>query len=446
MKTLRILFAAALLPLVAVGQVINLTQPSGGTYVDNEIPRRNGTGASMQASAVVIEDAASNNITIGASSSSNDLTLRGGTAGATVSASRAANGDNTFTPSGSGLNVSNGPFRMIGTNTLRFGATANATIGASADTTAGLLTFTGASSGAFTFDKPVLVNGLTTIGTGALQFAVHTTNAGGITLGATQNIWTSAPSIIDFGFSGTSKLSLSSTGALMLTDGGSNAHFDVVDGAAIVSTNALTRSVGTSTNHTFLIKSNAVTAMSISNATQDVTFTANILHAAATAFTIQTTAAQNLIWGYNSSAAVTISSAGATGMRFNGYGAGALTTDASGNITAASDARMKEQIRSFTRGLADLSGLRPAIFRWKKSSGLDTAHDYAGFVAQNVQATIPEAVGESPDGMLTLSDRPILAATVNAVNELERRTHSIPWAFALAACALVVALAGYFKR
>ncbi len=31
---------------------------------------------------------------------------------------------------------------------------------------------------------------------------------------------------------------------------------------------------------------------------------------------------------------------------------------------------------------------------------------------------IPEAVGESPDGMLTLSDRPIIATLVNAVKEI----------------------------
>jgi hypothetical protein len=63
--------------------------------------------------------------------------------------------------------------------------------------------------------------------------------------------------------------------------------------------------------------------------------------------------------------------------------------------------------------------LRPILHGYTEASGLDqTKDDYAGFSAQNVQSVIPEAVGQSPDGMLTLSDRGILAAVVNAVKEL----------------------------
>lgn len=73
---------------------------------------------------------------------------------------------------------------ITSTNTLKFGATALATISVSADTTAGRLGFVAPSSGFFTFDKNVLLGGLTTNGTGVLQFASGTTSAGGITLGA----------------------------------------------------------------------------------------------------------------------------------------------------------------------------------------------------------------------------------------------------------------------
>lgn len=58
-----------------------------------------------------------------------------------------ATGNITLTPSGTGLNISAGPLRVNGTSTLRFGATANATIGVSADTTAGELTLTGTTTG-----------------------------------------------------------------------------------------------------------------------------------------------------------------------------------------------------------------------------------------------------------------------------------------------------------
>jgi hypothetical protein len=52
---------------------------------------------------------------------------------------------------------------------------------------------------------------------------------------------------------------------------------------------------------------------------------------------------------------------------------------------------------------------------------LDTENIYTGFSAQNVQKVIPEAVGKDRNGNLTLSDRPILAAIVNAIKELAER-------------------------
>ena len=47
---------------------------------------------------------------------------------------------------------------------------------------------------------------------------------------------------------------------------------------------------------------------------------------------------------------------------------------------------------------------------------------YTGFSAQNVQANIPEAVGQDDRGFLTLSDRPIIGALVNSVKELKTKT------------------------
>ena len=44
---------------------------------------------------------------------------------------------------------------------------------------------------------------------------------------------------------------------------------------------------------------------------------------------------------------------------------------------------------------------------------------YTGFSAQNVQANIPEAVGQDDRGFLTLSDRPFIRALVNSVKELK---------------------------
>jgi Chaperone of endosialidase len=100
------------------------------------------------------------------------------------------------------------------------------------------------------------------------------------------------------------------------------------------------------------------------------------------------------------------------------YGAGTLTTDASGNITASSDARLKTVDGDFTRSLAAINQITPKVYHWRADSGLDTSRPYAGLIAQNVQEAIPEAVSVDPAGMLTLQDRPLIAALINAVKEL----------------------------
>jgi hypothetical protein len=109
-------------------------------------------------------------------------------------------------------------------------------------------------------------------------------------------------------------------------------------------------------------------------------------------------------------------------VRFANFGAGTATFDASGNISSVSDERLKRDIRPFTRGLDDLLGINPILYGYTVASGLDqTRNDYAGFSAQNVLLRIPEAIGYSPDGMMSFNDRPIIAALVTAVKELNAR-------------------------
>jgi len=112
-------------------------------------------------------------------------------------------------------------------------------------------------------------------------------------------------------------------------------------------------------------------------------------------------------------------------VQVSGYGAGTLTTDASGNVTAISDERLKYIQRPFTRGLRQISELRPIIYKWRPESGLETQHEYAGFSAQQVKRFIPEAVGQDPAGHLTFQDRPIEAALVNAVQELAAQVKTL---------------------
>lgn len=117
-------------------------------------------------------------------------------------------------------------------------------------------------------------------------------------------------------------------------------------------------------------------------------------------------------------ASLTITNSSATGIAFNGYGAGALSTDASGNITATSDERAKNVLGAFSQGLEAIMKIEPIRFKWKPESGMEPNGEYAGFGARNVRDAIPLATGETPDGMLTLQDRALLAACVNAIKEL----------------------------
>ena len=114
----------------------------------------------------------------------------------------------------------------------------------------------------------------------------------------------------------------------------------------------------------------------------------------------------------------------ASAVRMSNYGAGTATFDASGNITSVSDEKVKDFQRFFNRSISDLKAIgKPIVFKYKQDNplGLETEHQYTGFFAQQVQRGIPEAVGESPSGYLTLDDRPILATAINCILELEKR-------------------------
>ena len=105
-------------------------------------------------------------------------------------------------------------------------------------------------------------------------------------------------------------------------------------------------------------------------------------------------------------------------VRFAGFGAGSLQTDAAGNLSVSSDERLKDIQGQYKAGLTEVLGINPILYKWNATSGLETASVYAGFSAQNVRDFLPAAVGEDKRGFLTLSDRPILAAVVNAIKEM----------------------------
>jgi len=93
-------------------------------------------------------------------------------------------------------------------------------------------------------------------------------------------------------------------------------------------------------------------------------------------------------------------------------------------LTGTSDERLKNVVGEFSRGLKELIGIKPIRYYWNQTGRevVNSPDEWVGLSAQNVQKTIPEAVGteEWQDGRewLTLNDRTILCTLVNAVNEL----------------------------
>ena len=121
--------------------------------------------------------------------------------------------------------------------------------------------------------------------------------------------------------------------------------------------------------------------------------------------------------------AKTINTAGA--MRWHTYGTGTITSDASGNLTSVSDGQLKDRVRPYAPGLAAVLNLRPVAYHWTPASGLDTEHEYVGFIAQDVEAILPDAIGRRGDGMRTFSDRVVIAALVTAVQELTQQVQEL---------------------
>lgn len=130
---------------------------------------------------------------------------------------------------------------------------------------------------------------------------------------------------------------------------------------------------------------------------------------------IETTASAGTV----RSAKLTVNAGG--GIQFNTYGAGTITSDASGNLTAVSDEAMKVILGPYNHSLNRVLGLQPIQFRWRPESGNETNHTYAGFSAQNVQEYLPDAAGMMIDGTLAMQDRTVIAALVNSVKDLNQK-------------------------
>lgn len=125
---------------------------------------------------------------------------------------------------------------------------------------------------------------------------------------------------------------------------------------------------------------------------------------------------------------ITVSS-GATGVRFNGYGAGTLSTNASGVISATSDSRVKQEVLGHSiPGLAEIKELEPKAYKLLsdiEALGEEASPIQLGFFADQVYQHIPEASPIHSDGIHGFFDRAVIAVLVNAVKELSNKSDAL---------------------
>lgn len=102
-------------------------------------------------------------------------------------------------------------------------------------------------------------------------------------------------------------------------------------------------------------------------------------------------------------------------------------------ISATSDARVKQNIVDYTLGLDAIVQLQPKQFSFIPETGHDSSVRHIGFVAQDVQPILPEAVTSSQvtfknlaiEDMLTVDITPALYAMINAIKELAVRVATL---------------------
>ena len=123
----------------------------------------------------------------------------------------------------------------------------------------------------------------------------------------------------------------------------------------------------------------------------------------------------------NSSGDVTITDLAGTGSR-------AVNASATGLLSAASDASLKEEvIGAHIAGLAEILQIHPKMYRWKDdiaNRGNEAAVEL-GFIANDVAPIIPSAAPLGNDGLYGFYDRSITAALVKAVQELKAENDSL---------------------
>jgi hypothetical protein len=89
-----------------------------------------------------------------------------------------------------------------------------------------------------------------------------------------------------------------------------------------------------------------------------------------------------------------------------------------GSWSSSSDHRLKQNINSYTDGLAEIQKIHPVTYQYNTLSGYDTETEHVGIIAQELQKIAPYMVSEDERGYLDVDNSAMTYMLVNAVKEL----------------------------
>jgi hypothetical protein len=118
---------------------------------------------------------------------------------------------------------------------------------------------------------------------------------------------------------------------------------------------------------------------------------------------------------------------------FDFAGNGQAYKPGGGSWAAISDARLKEDIHPYTRGLAELRALRPVRYKYKKEYWAASDRHFTGLIAQEVQDVVPEmvhpykfqAIGDKLIDVLAVDPSDLTYMLINAVKELDAENQQL---------------------